>query len=86
MVMSYFPPPPPMPRVPMSDAELVICKKKQMMAGITDKETNMKNRLERRRHAIWWKWAVRLTYFSAFMVAVPLFIKLVSLCWEWVLS
>lgn len=59
---------------------------KRKMARIRDKETNMMNRLERRRHAIWWKWAVRLTYFSAGMVGVPLFIKLVSSCWEWVLA
>lgn len=56
------------------------------MFKIRDRETNMKNRLERRRHAIWWKWTVRLTIFAVAMVGVPLFIKLVSSCWELVLS
>lgn len=59
---------------------------RRKMARIMDKETNMRNRLERRRHAIWWKWTVRGSFFAGAMVAVPLFIKLVSSCWEWVLS
>lgn len=58
----------------------------RVMERIRDKETNMRNRLERRRHAIWWKWCARLFWFAIGMVAAPLFIVLVTWCWLQVLN
>jgi hypothetical protein len=54
---------------------------RRKLARIVDKENNMRNRVERRRHAIWWKWTTRLSWFCFFMVALPLSIALVNWCW-----
>lgn len=60
------------------------------MAPILDKETNMKNRLQRRRAAIWDKWSARAWATAGICVllffVIPLLLKLSTLCWVWVLS
>lgn len=60
------------------------------MMRIRDKETNMMNRLERRREAIRLKWWERLKWYglgaAVLFFAVPVVVKLSSLCWEWLLS
>lgn len=61
-------------------------RKRQMMARIRDKETNMKNRLERRRDAIWRKWASRLAWTCAVIVGVPIFITFATICWRLMLD
>ena len=51
--------------------------RERTLARIKDKETNMKNRLERRRHAIYWKWTSRALCATAALIAIPLMIRLI---------
>lgn len=57
---------------------------------ILNKETNMMNRLERRRHALNLKWQNKLRWYAIGAAVVffvlPLMVKFSSLCWEWMLS
>ena len=59
---------------------------RRKMARISDKESNMKDRLARRRHAIWWKWTVRGLWGCFFIIAIPLFLALANFCWQLILS
>lgn len=57
-----------------------------MMERIRDKDTNMTNRLNRRRSAIRLKWLNRCAAFVAALFAVPLVIAALNWCWSLVLG
>lgn len=57
---------------------------------ILDKETNMMNRLERRRHAENLRWINKLKWYGwvslGLFFGLPVVIKIAALCWEWMLT
>lgn len=57
----------------------------RMLRRIRDKENNMRNRLVRRRTAIWAKWWSRIGMGVALSVAIPLAVALVALVWSFAL-
>ena len=56
---------------------------------VLNKETNMMNRLERRRHALNLRWRNKLKWYGAaaagLFFGLPVVVKFSSLCWEWML-
>jgi hypothetical protein len=68
-------------------SQLPMCERSRVLRGrmlkrLLDKETNMRNRLARRRAAIWAKWWSRFGILLAFSIAIPLCISLLGFLWN----
>lgn len=70
----------------MKPAERDAEHRRRKMARITNKDTNMSTRLQRRRSELRRKWLFYVFIFAAGMIVMPIFIGTVSALWHWALS